>query len=80
MTVQIVVTIIIFVVTLTKAAPAFLVIIIALVPVRLLFTNQAWRREVLQFVDVWACREGTPKDGEDERARMLRDDQDGMKL
>lgn len=24
-----------------------------------------WRREVLRFVDAWACREGTPEDDED---------------
>ena len=78
--VQIVVTMTIFVVTLTKAAPAFPVIIIALVPVRLLFMNKVWRREVLRFVDAWACREGTPEDDEDERAGVLRNDQDGMEL
>lgn len=75
--VQVVVTITIFVVTLTSAAPAFPVVIIALVPVRLLLMNKIWRREVLRFVDAWACREGTPEDDEDERARVLReDDQD----
>lgn len=28
-----------------------------------------WPREVLRFVDAWACREGTPEDDEDERKR-----------
>lgn len=28
-----------------------------------------WPREVLRFVDAWACREGTPEDDEDERER-----------
>ena len=67
--VQIVMTVIIFIVTLTKGAPAFPVIIIALVPVRLLFMNKVWRRDVLRFVDAWACREGTPEDEEDQQAR-----------
>lgn len=26
-----------------------------------------WRREVLKFVDAWACRAGTPEDDEDAR-------------
>lgn len=60
--VQIVVTIIIFIVTLTKAAPAFPLIIIALVPIRLLLMNKIWNRETLRFVDAWACRDGTPED------------------
>lgn len=63
--VQIVVTIVIFIVTLTKAAPAFPVIIIALVPIRLLLMNRWWSRETLRFVDAWACRDGTPEDDED---------------
>lgn len=79
--VQVVVTIIIFVITLTKAAPCFPVIIIALVPVRLLLVKRIWRREVLRFVDAWACREGTPEDDEDESARSLRvDDQDVQRV
>lgn len=60
--VQIVVTVIIFIVTLTKAAPAFPVIIIALVPIRLLLMNKIWDRETLRFVDAWACRDGSPED------------------
>lgn len=34
-----------------------------------------WNREVLRFVDAWACREGTPEDDEDANARIrtLRD-------
>ncbi|KAI9879613.1 MAG: hypothetical protein M1830_007973 [Pleopsidium flavum] len=66
--VQIVVTVIIFIVTLTKGAPAFPVIIIALVPIRLLVMNRIWHRETLRFVDAWACREGTPEDDEDTKA------------
>jgi len=68
--VQIITTVVIFVVSLTKGAPAFPVIIIACVPARLLLMNRLWRREVLRFVDAWACREGTPEDDEDHRARM----------
>lgn len=62
-------TVVIFIVTLTKGAPAFPVIIIALVPIRLLVMNKLWHRETLRFVDAWACREGTPEDDEDARAR-----------
>jgi hypothetical protein len=70
---QIVLTIIIFIVTLTKAAPAFPVLIIALVPFRLLLMKRWWPREVLRFVDAWACREGSPEDEEDERAKEMAD-------
>lgn len=67
--VQIVVTVVIFIVTLTKGAPAFPVLIIALVPIRLLLMKKLWDRETLRFVDAWACREGTPEDEEDAKAR-----------
>lgn len=53
--------------TLTVAGPAFPIIIIALVPVRLLLMNKIWNRETLRFVDAWACRDGTPEDDEDRR-------------
>ena len=62
---QILVTVAVFVVTLTKAAPAFPVMIIVLVPIRLLLMKKIWNREVLRFVDAWACKEGTPEDDED---------------
>ncbi len=58
------VTVVIFIVTLTKAAPVFPVIIIALVPIRLLLMNRMWHRGTLRFVDAWACRSGTPEDDE----------------
>ena len=64
---QILVTVIIFIITLTKAAPAFPVVIIACVPVRLLIMNRSWGRETLRFVDAWACRKGTPEGDEDAR-------------
>ena len=57
-------TVIIFIVTLTKGAPAFPVIIICLVPVRLLLMNRIWNKDTLKFVDAWACRDGTPEDDE----------------
>ncbi|KAL8894856.1 MAG: hypothetical protein Q9207_008389, partial [Kuettlingeria erythrocarpa] len=63
--VQILVTLVIFIVTLTKAAPAFPVLIIILVPIRLLLMTKLWRRETLRFVDAWACRKGTPEDDKD---------------
>ena len=66
---QIILTVGIFVTTLTKAAPAFPIIIIALVPVRLLLMNKVWNRETLRYVDAWACRDGTPEDEEDRLAK-----------
>lgn len=60
----------IFIVTLTQGAPAFPVIIIALVPLRLLAMRRWWDRETLRFVDAWACREGGPEDEEDALARL----------
>ncbi|KAJ5280113.1 hypothetical protein N7478_005485 [Penicillium angulare] len=65
---QIVITVVIFILTLTRGAPAFPVLIIALVPFRLLVMNKWWPREALRFVDAWACREGTPEDDEDAKA------------
>ena len=62
---EIVVTAIIFIVTLTKAAPAFPLLVIACVPARLLIMNRIWSRETLRFVDAWACRAGIPEGEED---------------
>ncbi|KAF2085224.1 hypothetical protein K490DRAFT_75277 [Saccharata proteae CBS 121410] len=64
---QILVTVGIFIITLTSAGPAFPVIIICLVPLRLLLMNRIWNREVLRYVDAWACRDGCPEDDEDKR-------------
>lgn len=72
--VQIAVTIVIFIVTLTKAAPAFPLIIIALVPIRLLLMNRVWGRETLRFVDAWACRDGTPDDDNQSEAHEKHQD------
>ncbi|KAJ9288896.1 hypothetical protein DTO021C3_3421 [Paecilomyces variotii] len=66
---QIILTVVIFIVTLTRGAPVFPVLIIALVPFRLLIMKRWWNREVLRFVDAWACREGTPEDDEDAERR-----------
>ena len=66
---QIVITAGIFALTLTIAGPAFPIVIIALVPVRLLLMHRIWDRETLRYVDRWACQEGTPEDAED-RAGM----------
>ena len=68
--VQIILTVSIFIVTLTKGAPAFPIIIIALVPARLLLMNKMWKRETLRFVDAWACRDGTPEADEDRKAAV----------
>ncbi|PWY96474.1 hypothetical protein BO94DRAFT_529860 [Aspergillus sclerotioniger CBS 115572] len=67
---QIIITVAIFILTLTRGAPAFPVLIVALVPFRLLIMKRWWPREVLRFVDAWACREGTPEDDEDAEAKM----------
>ncbi|KAL1305881.1 hypothetical protein AAFC00_004030 [Neodothiora populina] len=64
---QIVLTAGVFIVTLTVAGPAFPVIIILLVPVRLFVLNKIWNRETLRYVDSWACRDGTPEGTEDEK-------------
>ena len=53
--------------TLTIAGPAFPILIIALVPIRLFLMNRLWDRETLRYVDSWACREGTPEGDEDAR-------------
>ena len=63
---QIALTGIIFGLTLTVAAPAFPIVIIILVPIRLLVMNQIWKRETLSFIDGWACREGKPEDDADD--------------
>ena len=73
---QIIITVAIFILTLTRGAPAFPVLIIALVPFRLLVMNRWWPREVLRFVDAWACREGTPEDDEDAQAKDERPDEE----
>ncbi|KAI9710843.1 MAG: hypothetical protein M1828_002015 [Chrysothrix sp. TS-e1954] len=67
---QIIVTVVIFIVTLTVAGPAFPVIIAALVPGRLLVMNRIWNRETLRYVDAWACRAGTPEDDEDAKLNL----------
>ncbi|EXF80690.1 hypothetical protein CFIO01_07543 [Colletotrichum fioriniae PJ7] len=66
---QIVLTGIVFGVTLTVAAPGFPIIIIILVPVRLFFMNKIWSRQTLRYVDGWATREGKPEDDESDRHR-----------
>ena len=60
---QIVLTGIVFGITLTVAAPAFPLIIIVLVPIRLTVMNRIWSRDTLMLVNGWACREGKPEDG-----------------
>ncbi|KAI9777138.1 MAG: hypothetical protein M1835_005323 [Candelina submexicana] len=71
---QIVVTVGIFAITLTKAAPAFPIIIIALVPIRLLLMNKIWSRDTLRYVDAWACRDGTPEDDDDRLSSVVVED------
>lgn len=64
---QILLTVVIFIVTLTVAGPAFPIIIIACVPARLFLMNKVWNRETLRYVDGWACRDGTPEGDEDRK-------------
>ncbi|PHH73035.1 hypothetical protein CDD82_5682 [Ophiocordyceps australis] len=59
---QIMLTAAIFAMTLTVAAPAFPLVIVALVPVRLSLMNRIWSRPLLRAVDGWACRPGKPED------------------
>ncbi|PYH48948.1 uncharacterized protein BP01DRAFT_333142 [Aspergillus saccharolyticus JOP 1030-1] len=76
---QIVITVAIFILTLTRGAPAFPVLIVLLVPFRLLVMKRWWPREVLRFVDAWACKEGTPEDDEDAEAEAQGDAQGRFK-
>jgi hypothetical protein len=66
---QLVLTGVVFGVTLTVAAPGFPIIIIILVPVRLMLMNKIWSRETLRHVDAWATREGRPEDDDEDRRR-----------
>jgi hypothetical protein len=68
---QIVVTTIIFITTLTKGGPIFPIMVILLVPFRLLVMKRMWKREYLRYVDAWACRDGTPEDEEDRKNGIL---------
>lgn len=67
---QIILTGIVFGITLTVAAPAFPLIIIALVPLRLTLMNKLWSKGTLRTVDGWACRPGKPEDIEDSQPTM----------
>ena len=67
---QIMVTVGIFIMTLTIAGPAFPIIIAALVPIRLLVMSRIWNCETLRYVDAWACRAGTPEDDEDAKSNL----------
>ncbi|KAK5699116.1 hypothetical protein LTR97_006765 [Elasticomyces elasticus] len=64
---QILATVVVFVVTLTKGGPAFPVLIILLVPFRLLAMGRIWNKDVLRYVDRWACRDGCPEGNVDDR-------------
>ena len=63
---QIAITTVIFIVSLTKGAPAFPLLIIAFVPIRLLVAKRVWKRSTLRAVDRWACREGGPEEDDDD--------------
>jgi hypothetical protein len=68
---QIVLTALIFIVTLTKVGPIFPIIIILLVPFRLHVMARMWNRDCLRYVDAWACRDGSPEDDEDRKNGIL---------
>ncbi|KAF3935987.1 hypothetical protein ABW20_dc0104563 [Dactylellina cionopaga] len=55
---QLVITGIVFGVTLTPAAPSFPILIILFVPIHLKLSPMVWSKYVLNKVDSWACREG----------------------
>ncbi|UNI24124.1 hypothetical protein JDV02_009899 [Purpureocillium takamizusanense] len=59
---QLLLTALVFGVTLTVAAPAFPLLVVALVPLRLTVMPRLWSRETLAHVDAWACRPGRPED------------------
>lgn len=65
---QIILTGFVFGMTLTVAAPAFPLVIVALVPIRLVLINRLWSRQTLRLVDSWACRPGRPEDDVDDQA------------
>lgn len=65
---QIILTGIVFGITLTVAAPAFPLVIIALVPARLTLMSRMWSKETLRLVDGWACRAGKPEDEDEAQA------------
>lgn len=77
---QIAMTGVVFGVTLTVAAPAFPLVIIALVPVRLTVMNRFWGRETLLMVDAWACREGKPEDRQMRGVIQLQEDEENIKV
>lgn len=72
---QLILTGIVFGVTLTVAAPAFPLVIIALVPLRLTLMKRAWSAETLRFVDGWACRPGRPEDESDAGQVIMTEDE-----
>ncbi|KIE00225.1 HCO3, HCO3-transporter family, partial [Metarhizium majus ARSEF 297] len=73
---QLILTGIVFGVTLTVAAPAFPLVIIALVPLRLTLMKRAWSAETLRFVDGWACRPGRPEDESDAGQVIMAEDEE----
>lgn len=62
---QITIAIIAFAISLTSAGPAFPLLVVACVPMRLLVVRRIWSRQTLRIVDRWSCREGSPEDDED---------------
>ncbi|KAF2210208.1 hypothetical protein CERZMDRAFT_113435 [Cercospora zeae-maydis SCOH1-5] len=60
---QIFITIMVFIMTMTIAGPAFPIVILGLVPFRLLVMPRIWSREVLRHLDRWSCRDGEQSHG-----------------
>lgn len=57
--------VVILIVISTIAGPAFPIMIILLVFLRLKIMSCIWNREALRYVDPWACHDGTVEDDED---------------
>lgn len=74
---QLVLTATVFAMTLTVAAPAFPLVIIALVPVRLTLMSRIWSRDTLRVVDGWACRPGKPEHQEAPAGTTVLDEEKG---
>ncbi|PIA97947.1 putative transporter [Cercospora beticola] len=77
---QIFVTIMVFIMTLTIAGPAFPIVILGLVPFRLLVMPRIWSREVLRHLDRWSCRDGHPDDVMGDKSSSTPDQSPGVPL
>ncbi|KAM3421462.1 hypothetical protein BST61_g1855 [Cercospora zeina] len=77
---QIFITIMVFIMTMTIAGPAFPIVILGLVPFRLLVMPRIWSREVLRHLDRWSCRDGGPDDTMDDKSSISPEQSHGVPL